>query len=62
MGLPGDGHLRSYLRPTVRVIYRVHNNTAYGWPNASPTLSTRFTQGAQVMLRIAHFAERRAAV
>jgi hypothetical protein len=41
---------------TVRVINRVHGYTTNGWPHTSPTLGTGFTELAQVVFVVTHFA------
>src|SRR4051794_39614270 len=40
---------------TVRVIDRIHNNTANGRTNAAPTHRASLTDLAQVVLAVAHF-------
>ena len=42
----------SSFTTTMRVIDWVHRNTANGWANASPALSTGFTELTQAVLRI----------
>src|SRR5689334_5222553 len=44
---------------TMRVIDRVHRDTTYRWTNTTPTISTRFTDFAQIVFAIGHFTQRR---
>src|SRR5512147_1749819 len=50
------------LTTAVRVIDRVHRHTPHRRTDAAPALRPRFTNGAQVVLFIAHLADGGAAV
>jgi len=47
---------------TVRMIDRIHDDAANGWPDTTPTLSTSFADGPQVMLLVSDLAYCGAAV
>src|SRR5688572_3141622 len=46
----------------MRVVHRVHGETAHGGPNTPPAHRARFAVAAQIVLVVTHFANRGAAV
>jgi hypothetical protein len=44
---------------TVRVIDRIHSDTANFWPLAHPTISARFTERNIFMLGVTNLSDRR---
>ena len=46
----------------VRMIHRIHRNTANGGPHTPPSLRASFTQFAKVMLAMTYLADSRAAI
>src|SRR5262245_53496210 len=69
LGIPAPGRYRVWVTlaglaftTTVRVIHRIHGETAHGGPNAAPAHGSCFTVAAQVVLVITHFADCGAAI
>ena len=43
---------------TVRMIHRIHRDTAHSWPHTSPSLRTGFAELAKVVLTMTYLAYR----
>ena len=46
---------------TVRVIDRIHNHTADGWPNSAPAIRPGFSDGPKTVLFVTDLTDRRPA-